>query len=429
MPSPDASVASSRQKRKPNSRLIALSISFVMTLALVLFQRQSIKLWWAGKQPYAALSHRVDNGETDPDVLLLFARKSLEVGQSEAALKAAMSATRSISSSDTGPQATKINAEAGYIIACTGDETKAAEYLQRALQVSPTNKQALLGMAILSTRRQDLRAAHARLEELLQIDPTNAEAWMRLGTVCLDEGENQSAVDALERAVALKPNDAATHADLGEAYGRLTRFQDAAKEQQTAIRLNPKETGYQAMLARSLAYAARTDEEYTRANDALSGWLKDNPDDDAIRLTRAGLNMRFTKFEDARRDFETSLSNDPSNVDALYNLSTVLFRLNDPLAEKTEQEFQRLIDKDIAIVSLTKAVERKPDDIKIRISLAGAYRKNGRFNEAFEQVSIAAKMAPANKQVQSMYVAAKAYIDNMKRTSSSQPPASGAANP
>ena len=151
-----------------------------------------------------------------------------------------------------------------------------------------------LGHALRS--RGELEQAVRSLKQAVAIDPSYALAYQGLGQVMLEQQENKKAVPFFMEAVRLVKGNADHHALLGVALHRLGETAQAAKSLKTALQLDKKN-------------------KY-----ALSEY--------AMMLEAAG------EVEQAKRAYRHTLTNNPSDYNAVLRLCSILM---------TEQRYTNII--------------------------------------------------------------------------------------
>jgi tetratricopeptide (TPR) repeat protein len=159
------------------------------------------------------------------------------------------------------------------------DYPDAIQWLEKAVQAEPENKEAwyFLGRAYYSRSR--MGEAGTALSKTLKLDPKNSKAennlglvleaeakidaaleayrhaiewqsqdrhpseqpYLNLGSLLLDQSRLAEAVPNLQKAVELAPGNAACELKLGTAYLRLEKFQEALPRLEKAVALAPQD--------------------------------------------------------------------------------------------------------------------------------------------------------------------------------------------
>jgi tetratricopeptide (TPR) repeat protein len=128
----------------------------------------------------------------------------------------------------------------------------------------------------------DLRGAEAAFRKATEADPTNFDGWVNIGRVRTQEGDTATSFQVLDQALSLKP-------DLARANYFYAR--------------NLKEEG-----------------KYDEAIKKLQSVLKQYPRDRVVRNELGRIYFLQKKYQDAVKEFEVTLSIDPEDLQAHYNL-------------------------------------------------------------------------------------------------------------
>lgn len=120
--------------------------------------------------------------------------------------------------------------EMGLELAAAGRLEEAARALQRAVQLDPDHRPALLNAGEILARRGDTSGARALFERLAVLDPDDPRPWFYLGQ--LDELHlmPDAAVEHYRRSLAADPAQADARLALGDLFFSQGRFRAAAAE-------------------------------------------------------------------------------------------------------------------------------------------------------------------------------------------------------
>ena len=128
----------------------------------------------------------------------------------------------------------------------------------------------------------DLKAAAAAFQKITEADPQNPDGWTNIGRVLVQEGDTAGARKVLEKALAIDPR-----------LGRTNYF---------------------------YARALKEDGEYDAAITHLRTVLEQFPRDRVVRNELGRVLFLQKRYADAVREFEQTLSIDPEDLQAHYNL-------------------------------------------------------------------------------------------------------------
>jgi tetratricopeptide (TPR) repeat protein len=170
----------------------------------------------------AQIVHR--QGRTREATLLL--EQELEVSGSDSMTVAAVMATL------------------GSLYRDLGDSDKAIEWLVKAVEMDPTNLNALLTLGTLynaaGKQQQSERYFEMAVEAGASAGQEGAVVFFNLGALNFNQGEYRTAAEAYERAVSLRPSYAAAHRELGYTYRELSEYRKASEHFQKYLELQPQ---------------------------------------------------------------------------------------------------------------------------------------------------------------------------------------------
>jgi len=130
--------------------------------------------------------------------------------------------------------------------------------------------------------QNDFKGAEAAFINATEADPNNFDGWVNIGRVRTQEGDTAGAFKALDKALSLKPN-----------LARANYF-----------------------YARDLKEEGRYDEAIAK----LQSVLQQYPRDRVVRNELGRIYFLQKKYSDAVKEFETTLTIDPEDLQAHYNL-------------------------------------------------------------------------------------------------------------
>jgi tetratricopeptide (TPR) repeat protein len=130
--------------------------------------------------------------------------------------------------------------------------------------------------------QNDFKGAEAAFIKATQADPNNFDGWVNIGRVRTQEGDTAGAFTVLDKALSLKPN-----------LARANYF-----------------------YARDLKEEGKYDEAITKLQSVLQRY----PRDRVVRNELGRIYFLQKKYSDAAKEFEATLSIDPEDLQAHYNL-------------------------------------------------------------------------------------------------------------
>ncbi len=153
---------------------------------------------------------------------------------------------RGVSAATTNPLLSK-----AYQAFQAGDLEQAQQHYQQVLRQDSRNRDALLGMGVISIQRQQLNQAAAIYTRMLENDPNDAEAQAGLTALqgMSDPIQHES---RLKNLLSKNPNAYAAHFALGNLFSKQARWAEAQNAFFRAFAGNPDNPDYAFNLAVSL---------------------------------------------------------------------------------------------------------------------------------------------------------------------------------
>lgn len=127
----------------------------------------------------------------------------------------------------------------GQVFRQFGEPEKSRDYFTRALQLVPTNADAVFGLGLLSERHDDSEALRLFIRAI-DIDPTLGPAHREVGYVLWRLGRCDEAEDAVRKALALDDSDPWAHIYLGQLLLDREAVHDAEIQLKRATELWPE---------------------------------------------------------------------------------------------------------------------------------------------------------------------------------------------
>lgn len=136
------------------------------------------------------------------------------------------------------------------------NEPEAAHTLyQTALQQTPGNRDALLGLATIAASLSDPGLARHYLNQRLATDPQDPQALAGWFDLAVDDGTHES---RLKHLLNQHPAIGSLHFALGNVYARQSRWNEAQQAYDNACRLAPANPAFNLNLAISLDHLGQT---------------------------------------------------------------------------------------------------------------------------------------------------------------------------
>src|SRR5882724_4248547 len=215
----------------------------------------------------------------------------------------------------------------------------------------------------------DLKAAAAAFEKITQADPQNPDGWTNIGRVLVQEGDTAGARKVLEKSLAID--------------ARLAR------------------TNF------FYARALKEDGDYDRAMVHLRTVLEQFPRDRVVRNELGRVLFLQKRYADAVKEFEQTLSIDPEDLQAHYNLMLCYNGLGDD-AKANEHKTRYLRFKaDESAQAITGPYrqthpednnERQPIHEHVSVALAPAQRKKVPARQATSRTTVQKRPRPSGSR-------------------------------
>lgn len=304
---------------------------------------------------------------TDPNLLDLLGQVQLANNDATAAIE---TYSKLVNVQPKSPQA-RYRLASAYAVAKRDDD--AASELKKATSLQPDFLPAQLALAELSMRKNRPEEALA-IARGMQKQPRTANAGLMLeADILMTQKKIDQALPLYEKAQASHPTT--------QVALTLHRLQ----------KMNGKEQ---------------------KANQVLTQWLKDHPDDVQAIIYSAEQSLYAKQYQAAATQLESALKLAPNNALALNNLAWTYQQLNNPKALETAEKAYSIAGNNPAVLDtlgsiltdkgdtkravdlLQKAVTAFPNNLDMQLHLGEAQAKNGDkagARKTLEKVSAANK--------------------------------------
>jgi tetratricopeptide (TPR) repeat protein len=139
-----------------------------------------------------------------------------------------------------------------------GSPEKAIPFLQRALKLDPSNREAHQALASCYLGQENFRSAAEEFRQIAVLDSDKSEAWFKLGHEYLD-----LAARLAYRGAHLYRESAWGHRFLGDLLFQRSRWEDAVKEYQKALAAEPRQFGLHTSLGQAYVHAQKSEDAET----------------------------------------------------------------------------------------------------------------------------------------------------------------------
>ena len=223
-----------------------------------------------------------------------------------------------------------------------GQNTLAAETLERAMMIAPNSEGVLAARAKVALAAQAPVPAIRALESLTRMHPTVSEHHYLLGVARLQIGEMAGAIEALQLSLELEPGRPLTFIALGQTLNAQKRFEEAREVARQAIRLDPES-------AEALANLCEAEEglgEIESAEEHATQALARQPEHAQALAAIGRIRMTQARYEEARDAFLRAVASAPDSARTHYQLSLAFARLGDREKSREHLELYRRIRRE-----------------------------------------------------------------------------------
>ncbi|MBM4197427.1 MAG: tetratricopeptide repeat protein [Gammaproteobacteria bacterium] len=326
------------------------------------------------------------------------------------------------------------------------DIADARREFERVLAIEPTNKEALINLALLDFQSGDQNGGEARLQRVIEADPADFRPRLLIGEAHLAARRYNQALDQARAAIQLSPDTPAALNFLARSAAANGRWDIARDSFNRITVLDPRNARAWLNLARATvangrakqmptsmtnamslapddpvvlqtagdlymelgqvgvaldsyrkAYAieatgdlsvrlcqARNVEKPGSACSELLQWVRLNPRDIGPHLFKATLHQARGESREAIADYESVIGADRRQVQAINNLAWLYFQAGDGRAEGMAE----------------RALELQPDSASVMDTLGWIRLRSGDVQSGVKLVASAAKRAPADPELQ-----------------------------
>lgn len=259
------------------------------------------------------------------------------------------------------PNLTGLNVIVGMDYIKLGAPDKAAPFLDHALRLDPSSRDAHDAMALYDLSKEDVPGAAEQYRKVAELNPDKAEALFTIGHQYLD-----LAARLAYRGARLYPDSAWGHRFLADNLSERNRWEDAGREYQKALAIDPRQSGLHALLGEAYLHTGKPADAEAEFRQELRG-------DPRYERAWIGLaNIQLAKgqalealasvsevWKDSAEFFQSRpellwielpgetaqgcisrLRNEPEGPPKHFLLSALYAATNDALSEREQQTFQ-----------------------------------------------------------------------------------------
>lgn len=230
----------------------------------------------------------------------------------------------------------------GVVLAAQKQYIQAAEKLERATAIDPTNDQAFWNLAIVHMEMHKFERARDDLQRAIDVNPDIAGYHEKLGTVLMELEDWEGAQRAFARAIEIEPTLFKAHYKLGQVHERLDNPQEALREYTLAVQSGPRFIeGYRA-LGRMYADLGYLDQAVQVLQSGLQVVIEGTEDEAHLHHLLGTVYQQQSNYDAAVREFRSALGLMPSLREALFALGWT-YALQDN-REEARRYLKRYVD-------------------------------------------------------------------------------------
>ena len=197
---------------------------------------------------------------------------------------------------------------------------EAAESLEKAAVIDPTNHQAYFNLAIVKIELRSFSAAREALERAIIAKPDSAVYHEKLGTVLMELEEWKGAQTAFKNALEIDPKLYKAHFKQGRCSEELEDPQNALYQYTDAIKTGPRFLPSYSALGRLYADLKYPEEAAQVLSEALKVATPDTEEEANIHHLLGTVYQQQRKYDEAIAEFQAALGIVPGMSDALFSL-------------------------------------------------------------------------------------------------------------
>ncbi len=204
--------------------------------------------------------------------------------------------------------------------------------------------------------------AAARFRSALSIKRTEADARAGLSFALAKGHEHTAALEEARKAIALEPNNSRCLLALGHALLVSGNIREATPQLERCVELDPRQAAAWELLCGILVEAAQATGDFMEAQKRIEQATAAAPRSAVVAYLSGLMYTGQRRYDDAIKSFQNSLAMNPSNPDALYNLSIALgFAGRKEESEDARKRFTGMREYLREATDLQVRLQRDPD--------------------------------------------------------------------
>lgn len=229
----------------------------------------------------------------------------------------------------------------GYSFSINGEDQKALEFFQEAIEKDPKNTRAWNGLGYCHVGLNNPAEAIAAYQNAIKSNPDDEALYFILGNYYVKLGQQREAINSYQQSIRMKPDFVEAHFKLGVVYSQLGRVDESKDAFETAIRLNPNATPAHFNVGIAYAHLGR----YQDALEANQEVLRIDPEFAPAHNNIGRLYHIIGNADLEIEAYKQAIRIDPDYASAHYNLGAALLQTGDKAAALDEYKILKDLDK------------------------------------------------------------------------------------
>jgi putative PEP-CTERM system TPR-repeat lipoprotein len=245
---------------------------------------------------------------------------------------------------DANPDSLKAMHLLGATQLAAGDGSTAIATFTRMTQIAPQSPEAHLSLALAQIAAKKEAAARESLKEAIRLKPDFLKAQEALMRLELESNQHESALRIARQIQVQQPTSPLGFDREGAILMSQKRYREAVMAYEQAL---AKGSGTTGLIRLHRAHLAAGDKK--TADQQLTRWIKQHPQDVAARSYAAQVYMLDNRNRDAIAQYEALLRSSPGDVTVLNNLASLYQREKDSRALATAEQALKLAPEHAAV--------------------------------------------------------------------------------
>ncbi len=284
------------------------------------------------------------------------------------------------------PKAPRAHLNLGSILNESGDPASALKVLKKAVTLREDYADAYYNLGVVYEKLGDIQSSYEHYKKALEIKPQFEKASSNLGNLYNTMGQYQEAIKEHEKARALSPNDPVIYYNLSVALKNAGDLDASEEKCRKALELNPSFP--HAINHLGTLYEARGQPE--KAKELFKKTIRLDPHFYHARNSLAVLLWKQGEYNKAIKQLKQALLDAPNfgwghlNLGVNY-LETERYRQaikEFQKAEELDPSTRQVAQSGMHLASLHLRMQQDPDNNQLVKSLAEAYFRNFKYEEA-----------------------------------------------